>query len=393
MKNKVEENIIVFEAFKGAKYDDSPKAIYEELLKDIKYSDFIFVWAFQNTVGVDDSVYLERHSSRFLQNPQTIIVEYGSNEYYKYCSKTKYFITNSLIPEAIIKKKEQIFVQAWHGTPLKRLGYDMNRKGTNVLNSVKEWQNKYKNDAKKYTYMLSPSKYCTEKFTSAFNLKKLHKNNIIIEEGYPRNDFLHNATASDIERIKDELGIEKDKKVILYAPTWRDNQHKTGLGYTYDLNIDFEKMREKLKDEYVVLFRTHSFIANTFDFKNYEGFILNLSEYNDITHLYVITDILITDYSSVFFDYANLGRPILFYMYDLDHYNDVTRGFYIDLEELPGPISKTEDELIKDIINIEDIEKEYEQKYQKFNDKFTYLDDGQASRRVIERINIGGKNE
>mgnify|MGYP000910123033 CR=1 FL=1 len=106
------------------------------------------------------------------------------------------------------------------------------------------------------------------------------------------------------------------KKVILYAPTWRENQHLPGEGYQFQLPVDFKRWREVLGDEYVILFRAHYFISNSFDFVAFSGFVYDVSQMDDINPLYLAADVLITDYSSVFFDYANLRRPILFFMYD-----------------------------------------------------------------------------
>ena len=187
------------------------------------------------------------------------------------------------------------------------------------------------------------------------------------------------------EDIVSELQLPRDKKYILYAPTWRDNQHQAGIGYTYKTEVDFDKLKANLGDEYIILFRAHYLVANSFDFDKYKGFVYDVSKVNDINHLYVISDLLVTDYSSVFFDYANLKRPEIFYMYDLEAYGNEIRGFYIDLDELPGPIVQTEDELIKAIKNAE-TDRSYDEKYKAFNDKFNYLDDGKAAQRVTEAI-------
>jgi len=373
--NKVDSNVIVFESFMGRAYSDSQKAIYNEMINDTYFKDFVFVWAFKNP-----------ENYQHLANGNTLIIKYGSKEFYKYMSKAKYWITNSRLPEYLIKKKEQIYIQCWHGTPLKRLGFDIKVEGGNVMNTMREIKEKYEQDAKRYDYMLSPSAFCTEKFISAFNLKKLKKEDIMIEEGYPRNDKLFNFTQEYVNELKDNLGIPKNKKVILYAPTWRDNQHEAGVGYTYNLNLDFDKLKERLENDYVIIFRTHYFVSNSFDFEKYKGFIFNMSEHDDVNDCYILSDIIITDYSSVFFDYANLKRPMLFYMYDLDEYQGKLRDFYFDLSELPGPIVKTQEELEKEILNINDYEEKYKEKYKKFNDTFNYLDDGQVSKRVINKI-------
>ena len=372
---KVDDKTIVFCTFNGKSYSCSPKALYEYMVNNDKYSDFKFIWGFKN---VEQYKYLEN-------NKNTSVIKLNTKQYIKYLAKAKYWIFNYKIPDYLYPKKEQVFVQCWHGTPLKRLGCDLIH-FDNVLNTMEGMKKRYKIEASKFTYFLSPSKFASEKFISAWNLKEIGKENIIIEKGYPRNDFLFNYTEKDIKKIKAKLGIENEKrKIILYAPTYRSNQHEAGVGYTYKEEINFEHLREKFGNEYIVLFRPHYFIANVFNFEKYKGFVYDVSKIDDINELYIITDLLITDYSSVFFDYANLKRPMIFYMYDLEHYRDKSNGFYIDLEELPGKITETQEELEKEIERI-DKNFKYDEKYKKFNDKYNYLDDGKASERVVEEI-------
>lgn len=371
---KMDDKVIFFEAFGGRNYTCSPKAIYEKILTMKEFKDFKFVWAF-----VDPS----KHD--VLNDKRLTIVKTNSKDYYKYLSIAKYWIVNSIIDEGIIKKKNQVYVQCWHGTPLKKLRYDIEVNGA-VLNTIEEIRERNDRDARKFDYFISPSKYCTEKFTSAFNLKALGKENIIIEKGYPRNDFLFNKTKKDVDSIKKKLGLPLDKKVIFYLPTFRDNQHTSGVGYTYNLAIDFDSLKKKFSKDYVILFSPHYFIANSIDLSKYKGFVFNVARYDEINELYLVSDIIMTDYSSVFFDFANLKRPMLFYMYDFDDYQNNLRDFYISLDELPGPISKTQDELENNLKNIDSIFKDYKGKYEKFNKKYNYLDDGNASERVIKVI-------
>ena len=246
---------------------------------------------------------------------------------------------------------------------------------------------RYKAETEKISYFLSPSKYASDVFKSGWNMKELGKEDIILEKGYPRNDFLSNYTQKDIENIKNELNINNigNKKIILYAPTWRDNQHTSGVGYTYKVDVDFDLLQKELGNEYIILFRAHYFVANSFDFEKYKGFIYDVSHYESINDLYVIADMLITDYSSVFFDYAILKRPIIFYMYDLKAYQEDIRGFYIDLKELPGNIVENEKDLIIEINNMKNNFK-YDERYQKFHDKFNSLEDGEATKRVLKKI-------
>ena len=377
IKYRVESNIILFQSFHGKKYADSPKAIYEELRSNEKYKSYIFVWALES----EEYQELEKFSN-------TVVVKYNTKKYLEYYSRAKYIITNSRRNLKTIKKKKQIYVQTWHGTPLKRLAADIKVEGKNALNTIKELAKMYEDETRTMDYLISPSKFTSEKLKSAFNLKKFNKERIVVEEGYPRNDFLINYTKQDVEKTYKKLNINTDKKIILYAPTWRDHMHKAGVGYVYETEIDFEKLKKELSEEYIILYRAHYFIANTFDFDKYEGFIYNVSDIDDINDLYIISDILVTDYSSVFFDFANLKKSMLFFMYDLEEYREKARGFYIELEELPGPIVRTEEELIKSIKNIKEIKEKYIKKYKEFNEKFTYLDDGQASKRSINKIGI-----
>ena len=344
------------------------------MIKMEQFKDYKFVWSF-----------IDINKHEVMKSDNLIIVKHGSKDYYKYFSMAKYWIVNSIVDEGIMKKKNQIYVQCWHGTPLKRLRYDINVEGEG-FNSISEIRKRNDLDASRFDYFISPSRYATEKFISAFNLEKLGKSNIIIEEGYPRNDSLFNYSEDKVNNIKKKLNVPLDKKVIFYLPTFRDNQHKSGVGYVYDLMIDFESLRKKFKDKYVFLFSSHYFVANKINVDKYKDFVINVSGYDDINELYIISDIIMTDYSSIFFDFANLKRPMIFYMYDLKLYKNQLRDFYIDIDELPGPITQTQAELESVLENIDKIKLKYQDKYKKFNKCFNYLDDGNASLRVIKKI-------
>ena len=373
--NKVDDKTILFEVFGGRNYSCSPKYIYEKMITMPEFKDYKFVWSFKNK---------DAHDVKKCDN--LIIVKHNSKDYYKYCASSKYWIVNSIMGEHIKKKDNQIYVQCWHGTPLKRLRNDIEVSGS-VLNTIKEIRKRNDRDSSRFDYFLSPSKFATEKFTSAFNLINLGKKDIIIEEGYPRNELLFTYTQDDVKRLKEKFGVPEGKKVIFYLPTFRDNQHTSGVGYTYSLGIDFDRLKKKFGDKYVILFSAHYFVANSIDLSKYEGFVINTNGImDDINEAYIISDIIMTDYSSVFFDFANLKRPMLFYMYDIDDYKGNLRDFYLDLDELPGPIAKTQDELEKNLENIDEISEKYKEKYKKFNEKFNYLDDKDATIRVINKI-------
>ena len=145
-----------------------------------------------------------------------------------------------------------------------------------------------------------------------------------------------------------------------------------------------DMLHRELEDEYVILFRAHYLVANSFDFAKHGGFVQDVSDYPDINDLYIASDILVTDYSSVFFDYSNLNRPVIFYMYDLEQYAGELRGFYLSLDELPGPIVRDEESLIREIRAADG--KEPDEKYKAFRKRFNPYEDGKSSARVLARI-------
>ena len=369
---EIDDKLVYFQTFSGRGYSDSPKAMYEYMRKAPEYKDYKFVWSFR-----EPEKYRE-----LLEDGRTELVKFRTRADNIALRKAKYWIANYRMLDYQHPRKGQIYVQCWHGTPLKRLGYDIDA-SDNAMNSIGEIREKYRTDAKKFSYLLSPSPFASEKFATAWDLNSTHQTHKIIEEGYPRNDRLINAGDEERTGIRKKLGVD-DKKVILYAPTWRDNQHISGEGYSYKTEVDFDRLKEALGDRYVILFRAHYLVANSFDFDRYDGFVRDVSSYDDINDLYLASDLLITDYSSVFFDYSNLERPVIFYMYDLDQYEHEMRGFYLSLDELPGPIVKDEEKLIEEIEKSENWTAD--EKYLEFNRRFNPHEDGKASARVLARI-------
>ena len=377
----VNERLVMFESFQGRSYSCSPKAIYEAMKADPRFDAYTFIWVFRGKKA--DPMRWQ------LGDERTIVVSYNSKRYFRYLAQAKYWVTNWRLPETIHKRPGQVCIQCWHGTPLKKIGMDLEIEG-NALASQKTGHERYLNDARNYDWFVSPSAFCTRVFASAFGLNQLGKADVLIETGYPRNDALVNATPESIAAVKGKLGLPQDEKVLLYAPTWRDNQHELGVGYTFDMGAHIKAFLDEVCDDYIVLLRLHYLVSSELDVSAYAGRVFDYSDLDDINELYLASDILITDYSSVFFDYANLKRPILFYMFDLDEYQSGVRDFYIDLAELPGPIVKTQDELVAAVHNIEDVRAEYAGVYETFNNTYTYLDDGQAGLRVALQC-IGGE--
>jgi len=187
--------------------------------------------------------------------------------------------------------------------------------------------------------------------------------------------------------VRRRLGLPDGKRVVLYAPTWRDNQYYASGRYRFDFRLDLERAWQELGDDHVVLFRGHHHMADDVPAGSRPGFAFNVTTYPDISELFLVSDVLVTDYSSVMFDFAPTGRPMLFFTYDLDLYRDDLRGFYFDFEaEAPGPLLATSEEVLAAIGNIDSAAGQYRAAYQKFTGKFCPLDDGKAGARACDRI-------
>lgn len=367
----VDDKLVIFISFHGRGYSDNPRAIYEEMQRDPRFKDYKFIW------------FIKKHKQKNIHIDGANIKEYFSIPYFYYMSKAKYWVINCKMPAYICKKDNQVYLQTWHGTPLKRLGHDIiapdNATFYRSGMSFEQMTETYDIDVKRYNYMISPNAFCTEVFQTSFRINRER----LIETGYPRNDFITNATNEDILEIKKKFNLPLDKKIILYAPTWRDNSY-VASGYTFELEADFYKWKETLSDEYIIVFKPHYLIINKNENDNsLNGFLYSISAEAEINELYVISDILITDYSSVFFDYAVLNRPIYFYMYDLEQYKGELRGFYLDIyKELPGKIYEDEDHLLTDICN-----QVYDYSFLKsFNQRFNNQQTGDCAKKVIDIV-------
>ena len=210
----------------------------------------------------------------------------------------------------------------------------------------------------------------------------------MLDVGYPRNDILHNYNDDKINKIKAKLGIGMEKKVILYAPTWRDSDfHGAQSGEAYKLKFDIDNFKKRFGDEYVLLLRLHYRDASRLELDLSDSVVINASFYDDIQELYLIANILITAYSSVMFDYANLKRVMIFYCYDYLKYKNEMRGCYFNFSKsAPGPIVFDEDHLFDAIDNSEIILEEYKENINNFYNKFCEWEDGMASNRIIEQV-------
>lgn len=365
------DKMVFFESYHGKRCGDSVKAIYEAMVSDERFRDYTFVWAFSNP----------KEYTELAENPHTIVVKKGSRDYFRYAAASRFWVNNVSIPDFLVPGKHQVYIETWHGTPLKRLGCDI-MTDSDPRQSKQRMHKRYRIKGRKVTHFLSPSPYYNEKISSAFGLKHQQKD-LFVPCGYPRNDALFHYSKDEIHQIRQKLGIKEGQKVILYTPTWRDTDFQSQGGFRYNARVDLEQVMNRLPDNFILLFRAHHQIGLSEVIKNTSK-ILDVTHIDDINELYIISDLMITDYSSTMFDFSVLKRPMVFHMYDREEYENKIRGFYFDLNELPGPITRTEEELadaIREQLECFDYKKDT--KYQAFHDKYNKWEDGQAAARAI----------
>lgn len=313
-----QDNLILFVSFGGKKFDDSPKAIYEAMLKDKRFQDFEFVWAFQNP---------EKFSL-----PRGRIIKTDTFQYFVTAIKARCWITNSSIERGLgFTGKKTFFYNTWHGTPIKKMGTDIDDTNTS-FRSKNTWN---------MDVLTCQGKYEAEIFSRVFEIEA----GKCIVCGLPRNDVLANVSSEQKKEIRDKLGIPEDKKAILYAPTFREYEKNESLKCIFQAPLSFSKWKEKLGEEYVVLLRVHYEALQDMDLSGQKGFVYDVSSYPYLNDLMIASDLLISDYSSIFFDYAILEQPMICYTYDYEEYTK-NRGMYFDIrKELPGG-SVTEEQLL-----------------------------------------------
>lgn len=364
----VKKTRVVFDSSLGKSYAGNPRHIYECLVANGYDMKWDCIWFYEK----------EKYSIPGMSRQ----VRYGRLRYLYYMATAKIWVFDSRQPEFLIRRKGTYYIQTWHGTPLKKLALDMEDVFMVGESDIDTYKDLFAKNVHTWDYLISQNPFSSGTFRRAFDFQKE-----MLEIGYPRNDILFRENTPDgIRRYRKELGLPQDKKVILYAPTFRDDEYSEDDRYKFQPQISFDQMRDELGDEYVVIVKYHYLIMDSVDWSPYEGFIYHFDQSHDIAELFLVSDMLITDYSSVMFDYSILNRPMFFFAYDFYKYKNELRGFYFSYRgEMPGPISSTTEELIEDIKTYDP--KEYEEKYLQFHEKYNSIDDGRASGRVLELIN------
>ena len=342
----------LFESFQGKVVGDNPFAIFMEILSRNPSQKLLF------TVNAKTKA-----------PAGSLPLRHGSIAWLRALATSKLLVNNTNFPGYFRKRAGQKYIQTWHGTPLKRLGRDI----VDVV-PTGSYLKMMDKEASSWDYLVSPNKYCSEIFPGTFRYSGK-----IIETGYPRNDILVNRSG-DRDQIRASLGITDPKQlVVLYAPTWRDT-NRTATGNWKPVNF----LSGSLGSNVTLLFRGHTNTHQAHSDKVSNGAI-DVTNYTNVAELYLVADVLVTDYSSSMFDFSVTGKPMIFLVPDIDHYA-ATRGFYFDFEELaPGPILRDDAKLSETLENIESVKADYAERYLAWQQKFNHLEDGKASKRVVDQ--------
>jgi CDP-glycerol glycerophosphotransferase len=352
---------VLFSSFDGRQFSDSPRAVHEELLRRDVPFETLWVVRDQQTrlpAGVRP-------------------VPYGGAEWHEALATSRAVVTNTQLPDWFRRGTDQFVVQTWHGTPLKRIGRDL--LGTDRAN--RPYIESLPMRAAQWSLLVSPNRFSTPILRRAFGYE-----GEVIESGYPRNALLHAPDRAKVAAsVRERLGIPEGRQVVLYAPTWREDRPAGGGRYALDLRLDLEAARARLADSHVLLVRRHYLVSDRLP--DTGGFALDVSRYPDVADLLLVADALVTDYSSLMFDFAQTGRPMLFHTYDLEHYRDVLRGFYFDFEtRAPGPLIPDGARLVEALRDPAGATAPYAGAYEAFRESFCDLDDAGAAAAVADRM-------
>jgi len=345
---------VLLETFRGRSVGDNPGAVARELAS--RGLDLDLVWV------VDDPAVEVPAGTR--------AVARRTEEWHALLGHARGYVGNAGAPYWFEKPRGQFHLQTWHGTPLKRIGED---RGPGDFST---WRHRRRiaAQAADWDAMISPSPYCTEIFGSAFGYR-----GPMLESGYPRNDVLVADPGDGGRRVRERLGVADTDRVVLYAPTWREY---LGVRTSKPLYLDPERLSAAMPDT-VLLVRGHYNSTGQQDLFVRHDRIHDVTRYPDIADLYLAADALVTDYSSVMFDFVLTDRPVLLLVPDLDRYRDVERGFYLDLEtQAPGPLLGSTEAVVEGLLGPDT----HAAERSAFRNRFCPWDDGRASARVVDDL-------
>lgn len=373
-KSTIDNKTILYESRDGKSMTDSPLAIYLYLKGHEKYSSYRHVWVVTDTSS--------KNITRLLANvPETlrkdiIWVERNTVSYAKWLLKAKYLVTNSTFQSYVNKKADQVYINTWHGTPLKYMGYDIPGSKTSLKNVQRNFL--------MADFILSPNEHTSHVFLDRYKLNGLFEGQIL-EGGYPRIDFTINQDNTGVidYLIKNGIQINEDQPIVLYTPTWKGtsiNNPSQSLG---QIKAELAVLREKNPDKNILIkVHPYAYSAVKLDKDLVQYLVPDELDANKVLSL---VDVLITDYSSIFFDYLVTDKPIIFYTWDAELYSRY-RGMYFEDAELPGPIVSDINSVALMLRDPETVIAQSKNQYTAMKAKIVPYDDGHVTERMVAHI-------
>jgi CDP-glycerol glycerophosphotransferase len=349
---------LVYNSFNG-RYSDNPRAIYEGLLA--RGSDDEHVWLAD-----------PRHAAHFPAGVATVRI--ATPAAVAALETADVLIANCHTDlDVWTKPPGLVYLQTWHGTPLKRIHRAaVYQPDAAVMATLDE-------EIDRWDYLITPSAAGTELLRSTFSYT-----GAVLESGYPRNDALSGPGVDQRRaRVRHALGLGEATTAVLYAPTYRDDEV---IGEDIPLGLDVPALADELGNDHVVLLRRHYYLGHRRPTPT-SACVRDVSAYPDTSDLLLAADVLVTDYSSVLFDFAVTGKPIVLYAYDLEHYRDRLRGFTLDVAtDLPAPLLRDQGQLAETLADRAGLVETYAERYAAFRQRYCHLDDGHATARVIKQL-------
>ncbi|WP_434593472.1 CDP-glycerol glycerophosphotransferase family protein [Brevibacterium sp. 1718] len=358
----IDDSAILYESYWGKTVSCHPFAIYKRLRERPEHKSFKHIWVVQKSADIPDAL---------VDDKDVIFVQYGSDKYLKYLATARYLINNTSFVPYFTRRRGQYYLNTWHGTPLKTLGRSVSESVTEHFNITR--------NLLQATHLMAPNEHTRDVLLRDFDIEGISSAPIEII-GSPRLDQLVNSTVSDSRRVRDELGIDSGdgRKIILYAPTWR--------GSNSSRELDVSQLRADLNflntlEGFIVYFRGHHLTEDKLDGSDIDARVVPSSM--DTYTMLAATDILITDYSSLLFDFLVTGRPAVAYVPDLEEYKS-ERGLYLSPDDIVSQVASDHEELERCILESNDMLSD--PKYIASKEMYAGREDGQSSDRAIDYL-------
>lgn len=351
---------VLYESTHGASVGGNPYAIFEYMVGHPNYGDWTHIWAVTPEAVIPEDI---------RSHPNVILAEIGSDLYRRYMATASHLINDSTFPYWFSRRPEQKYLNTWHGTPLKTLGKPI-RADEEFLSHRNIQRNLLH-----ATHVISPNEHTSDVLMDDFDVRGIFTGKLA-ETGYPRIDRTLNATPERIARVRSRLNLDPDRPIALYAPTWRGIFGRT--------EVDVERLRSDLERLVRVpcqwVFRGHPF--SEAGLRN-AGLPVAIAPPDiDTADVLAVADLLVTDYSSIFFDFLPTRRPVFYYCYDLEEYAS-SRGLYFDINEMPGPVCPDIESLVAAIQRWLAGGKYAEETYERAIHRFCTHEDGEATAKTV----------